>query len=139
MRFICFGFLFLITACVEDAKQTRGTSTQNINLQVTDNDRVESGKNIFLQKCAACHSINMNLTGPALKGVTKRWDDSVLLYNYIRNAQEVIAKNAYAKSLFNKWNKVPMPPFEYLTDDDIKSILMYIKSGSSKKQNDFTK
>ena len=136
MKLICFGFLLFLTACAEDAKQTVGTTTQNNNVQITDEDRIVTGKSIFLQKCAPCHSINMNLTGPALKGVTKRWDDKAKLYDYIRNSQEVIAKNEYAKALFNRWNRVPMPPFTYLTDEDINSILMYIKSGSSKKQNE---
>jgi len=136
MKLICFGFLFLLTACVEDAKQTVGTNKQNDNVQITDEDRIETGKSIFLQKCSNCHSINMNLTGPALKGITKRWDDKKKLYDYIRNSQTVIANNDYAKALFYKWNKVQMPPFQSLSDDDINSILLYIKSGSSKKQNE---
>ena len=136
MKLICFGLLLLLTACADDAKQTIVTNTQNNNIQITDDDRIETGKSIFLQKCATCHSINMNLTGPALKGVAKRWDDKKKLYEYIRNSQSVIANNDYAKALFYKWNKVPMPPFQYLSDDDINSILLYVKSGSSKKQNE---
>jgi len=136
MKLICFGFLLLLIACAQDTKQTVGTNTPNNNLQITDDDRIETGKSIFLQKCASCHSINMNLTGPALKGVSKRWENKEKLYEYIRNPQAVIAKSNYAKELFYKWNKVPMPPFAYLTDDDINSILLYVKSGSSKKQNE---
>ena len=136
MKLICFGFLLFLTSCAEDTKQTVVTTTQNYNLQITDEDRIVTGKSIFLQKCASCHSINMNLTGPALKGVTKRWESQSVMFDFIRNSQMVIAKDVYAKSLFNKWNKVPMPPFSYLTDEDIQSILLYIKSGSSKKQNE---
>ena len=52
MKLICFGFLLLLIACAQDTKQTVGTNTPNNNLQITDDDRIETGKSIFLQKCA---------------------------------------------------------------------------------------
>ncbi|MFN5930145.1 MAG: c-type cytochrome, partial [Sphingobacteriales bacterium] len=40
----------------------------------------QDGKAIFQQKCAACHAVDKNLTGPALKGVEERWPAKADLY-----------------------------------------------------------
>ena len=72
-----------------------------------------------------CHLPNKDFAGPALAGVEKRWKDKQLLYAYIRNSQEVIAKDKYAAELFKKWNEAVMLPFPDLTNAEIDAILEY--------------
>ena len=96
----------------------------------TETIKVSLGKSLFKSNCAQCHNKNMkdDLTGPALGGVTERWAGrDTLLFAWIRNSQAVIADgDKYSVELYEKWNKTLMNPFPNLTDDDIKSILLYV-------------
>ncbi|MGE5356860.1 MAG: c-type cytochrome [Deltaproteobacteria bacterium] len=93
---------------------------------------VEEGKVLFESKtCAACHDRTMTKTliGPGLAGVEDRWEKKGDLYQWIREPQKLLdAKHPYATKLFEKFNKVPMNPNTALTDKEIESILMYVKS-----------
>jgi mono/diheme cytochrome c family protein len=84
------------------------------------------GKQLFSTNCASCHIPNKDLVGPALTGVRERWNDKAKLYRFIRNSQEVIGEDAYAKSLYIKYNKTMMLPFPNLTDEQITAILDYV-------------
>lgn len=94
----------------------------------------EDVKTLFRQQCMSCHSIEQNLVGPALKGVTER-RDSAWLYAFIRNSQEMIqAGDPVAVELFNKFNKVPMPSHPNLSDEQIGSLLNYIESSAKESE-----
>src|SRR5690606_8555627 len=88
----------------------------------------EDAATLFRHNCMSCHSIEQNLVGPALKGVTER-RDSAWLYNFIKNSQEMIlAGDPLAVELFNRYNKVPMPAHPHLSDEQIGAILRHIDS-----------
>ncbi len=94
----------------------------------------EDVKTLFRQQCMSCHSIDQNLVGPALKGVTER-RDSAWLYGFIKNSQEMIqAGDPIAVELFNKFNKVPMPSHPNLSDEQIGSLLNYIESSAKEAE-----
>jgi hypothetical protein len=77
--------------------------------------------------------LRYELAGPALQYVEQRWKDKALLYAFIRNSQAVIAKDAYAKDLYNRYNKVEMTQFAWLKDEEIDQLLHYITVASNKK------
>ena len=92
------------------------------------------GKSIFRNNCAACHAGDMktNLTGPALGGMEKRWENhgrKEALYAWIRNSQKMIAegKNQRAKELWQEWGPTVMNSFEQLSDEEIDAVLAYIE------------
>jgi len=89
------------------------------------------GKKLFRKNCASCHRRNMvdDMTGPALRGVTERWEGrEELLYDWIRNSQAVIdSGDAYAVSIYKKWDKGEMSAFPKLTDENIADLLSYIE------------
>lgn len=88
------------------------------------------GKAIYEANCVACHKIDADLVGPALKGVTERLDEAYLI-KWIRNSQSVInSGDKYANDLYKKWNNVQMPAFD-LSDDEIKAVLAHIKAESA--------
>jgi len=87
----------------------------------------ETGKKLFYSKCASCHMVNKEMTGPALKGVEDRWPDKEKLYAFIRNSEEVIRSDKYVRELWLEWNQTMMLPHPDLTDDDIKAILDYVR------------
>ena len=70
------------------------------------------------------------MTGPALRGVESRWPDKEKLYAFIRNSQEIIAKDKYARELWLQFNQTLMLSHPDLTDAQIDQILGYIKSVS---------
>jgi len=91
---------------------------------------VEEGKSIFLSRCAACHNVNKQLTGPALAGVDERRSLDWIIA-FVNSSQSLIKKgDKEAIALFEKFNKVPMPDHADLTADHIKSIVEYIKAES---------
>lgn len=72
-----------------------------------------------------CHKRDQDFIGPALKGSVSHWPDKALLYDFVRNSQEVISRNEYAKKLFEQYKQSPMTPFPQLKDDEIEAILNY--------------
>lgn len=95
------------------------------SVAVETNAQVD-GAELYNNNCVACHKIDQDLVGPALKGVTERRDEAWLL-KWVRNSQAVIASgDQYAVDLFAKWNKVAMPAYDW-SDEEIKAVLAYIK------------
>jgi len=83
------------------------------------------GEQLFKDNCYQCHRPGMEALGPNLAGVKSRWKDAQLLYSFIRNPQQVIATNAYARALQEKYKGQLMLPFPQLQDEEIDAILQY--------------
>jgi mono/diheme cytochrome c family protein len=86
----------------------------------------ESGKQIFQQSCAACHSIGAGrLVGPDLKGVSDKRPEDWLL-KFIKSSDKLVKSgDKVATALFEEF-KMPMPD-QALSDDQIKKVLTHIK------------
>ena len=91
---------------------------------------IEKGKQLFYTRCASCHRVNQEITGPALKGAEARWPDKRKLYAFIRNSQEVIRDDKYARKLWLQYNQTIMLAQPDLADGDIRAVLDYINSVS---------
>ncbi len=91
------------------------------------------GKQLFMGNCGACHHPTKDLTGPHFYGVKARWKNKKLLYDYVRNSTAVIKKDAYAKQVFEKWNKTIMTSFPKLTNLEIDAIFNYVDDAAKKK------
>lgn len=94
--------------------------------------KIRHGQELFIANCAACHSKNMkdDLTGPALAGTEARWSKYPRkdLYNYIRNSQAMVkAKHPRAVEVWKKWQPTVMNDFTHLSDEDIDTLLAYVK------------
>ena len=87
----------------------------------------ESGKQIFQQSCAACHSIGGGqLVGPDLAGVNDRRPEDWLL-KFTKSSQTLVKSgDKTATALFEQFNKIPMPD-QALSDEQIKKVLAHIK------------
>ncbi|MBQ4913986.1 c-type cytochrome [Maribacter sp. MMG018] len=90
-----------------------------------------AGKALFNQNCAACHSLDRKMTGPALANVESRLAedeglDREWLYAWIKNSPGVIKSgDAYANKIYAEYNQAAMTPFPTLTNADIDNILAY--------------
>jgi mono/diheme cytochrome c family protein len=88
------------------------------------------GKQLFNNNCRECHGIGHRGIGPGLASVPKTrtmpW-----LHSFIKNSQQVIKSGEpHANFLYRKYNNTEMPSFDFLSDDDIQSILIYIRNVS---------
>ena len=87
----------------------------------------QDGEALFNANCKSCHAVKEKVIGPALMGISKRRQEDWLI-KWIKNSQAVIKSgDEYAVKLFNEYNKVAMTSFN-LKDDEIKSILAYVKA-----------
>jgi mono/diheme cytochrome c family protein len=94
------------------------------------------GRTLFKANCAACHNPVIAQTGPALAGVSQRWNDAgdykgktgrQWLYAWIRNWNEpVSAGYPYAVKIQN-YSASQMNIFPTLSDTDITHILLYVE------------
>lgn len=91
-----------------------------------------NGEQLFKVNCSQCHKPVGELTAPALAGVESRWKSKELLYGFIKNSEDVIARDAYAMTLYKKWNQAYMQPFSHLSNADIDAILAYCNTQLTK-------
>jgi cytochrome c2 len=123
------AILFCFATCLVYCSGPAANNEAEQQLAVTDTVLVK-GKTLFTTQCASCHMVNKEMTGPALKGVEDRWPDTIKLYAFIRNSQQVIKEDKYAHELWLTFNQTIMPEHKDLSDDDIQAILYYIRSVS---------
>ena len=83
------------------------------------------GKELFNSNCAACHNLDNKMTGPALRGVSAKYD-MPWLYKWINNSSALIKSgDAKAVKVFEENNKSVMTPFPQLSKTDIDNIIAY--------------
>ncbi len=115
--------LFLLLSCT-GSKQSTSAGSQ---LASTDSQ----GKELFTTHCVSCHAMEQEEIGPRLGGITSLLSEKELIA-FIKNPNHAIESgNARAVSLSKRY-KMIMPPFDFLKDDEIRSILGYIASETRK-------
>lgn len=99
---------------------------------VYDPEKYARGQELFRNMCAACHSrdMEMDLTGPKLKGVTKKYDRE-WLYAFTRNSYQMIAAgDSLAVRIWKEWKPTVMSSFPNLTDEELDDIYYYVEKKS---------
>ena len=96
----------------------------SLNISAQDVD-IAKGKSLYNANCASCHKLNKKLIGPALKGVSAKYDKE-WLYAWIKNSAAMIkAGDEQAIAIYEEYNKVAMNAFPQLSNEDIDNILAY--------------
>jgi len=94
---------------------------------------ISAGEALFNGNCKSCHRVKQKLVGPALAGVYDRAPSIDWIKAWVRNSTKVIASgDAYGVNLYNEYNKSQMTAFNSYTDDQIMSILAYVKAEADK-------
>jgi cytochrome c2 len=119
-----FFLIFLFSFGCNNSTENKPTNNTKESIATINNN----GEILFKANCANCHKAAEKFVGPSLQGVIKRWESKELLYDFVRNSQEVIARNAYAKKLFEEYKQSPMMPYPQLKDEEIQSILDYCEN-----------
>ena len=95
------------------------------SLHSQDDPIVKEGKKLFNANCAACHKLNKRGIGPALKGVSEKYDRE-WLYSWIKNSSAMIkAGDPQAVAVYEEYNRSVMNNFPQLSNEDIDKILAY--------------
>ena len=89
------------------------------------------GEGLFKAKCATCHAVFKNGTGPKLYEARQRWDDAGegdLIYEWVRNngALRASGKSQRANEIFQEYKGSVMSIFADLTDEQITSIFDWV-------------
>jgi len=86
---------------------------------------IDKGKSLFNMNCAACHKLNKRAVGPALAGVSQKYEKE-WLYSWIKDSNAMIKSgDERAVAIWEEWNKAAMNAFPQLTNMDIDNILAY--------------
>ncbi len=86
----------------------------------------QDGEALFKGNCANCHKPDADYTGPKLQGWNTREPDAEWVYKWVANPAGMIATDAYAKALFEKWKPTVMTAFPQLKKAEIDAILKYV-------------
>ena len=126
--------LIVLVSCSENSEPITANNKliTNVIKDSTVKADYQEGKTLFITNCRACHALQ-HANPQLLANLDRRWKDKKLLYEFVRNPQAVIAKDAYAKALYNECNKAEMTAFTSMTDKQIELILKYVEEGT--KQN----
>jgi len=99
----------------------------------TDATVISAGEVLFNGNCKSCHRVKQKLVGPALAGVENRAPSIDWIYSWVRNPAKMIASgDAYAVKIYEEYNKSQMTAFNNYTDEQIMSILAYVKAEAEK-------
>ncbi len=84
------------------------------------------GEALFKANCSNCHKPDADYTGPALKGWSDREPSKEWIYKWVANPAQMIATDAYAKALFEKWKPTVMTAFSNLKKEEVDAIMKYV-------------
>ena len=86
---------------------------------------IQAGKSLFNTNCAACHQLNRKAVGPALRGVTDKYDKE-WLYRWIKNGTQMIKDgDPQAVAIWEEYNRAVMTNYPQFSNQDIDNILAY--------------
>ena len=102
-----------------------GPITTPVTLGPIDAKEVHEGKEVFDQKCGACHKPNERYVGPALGGVVERRTPEYVM-NMVLNPSGMIRQHPEAKKLFATY-LVEMPN-QGLTPEQARRVVEYLRT-----------
>jgi mono/diheme cytochrome c family protein len=144
IKYILYSVLILVGAAVTYAVMEPMVKSQWIaqpNKAVTVDTETPkwkavkniAGRNLFSANCQTCHSVQKDLTGPALAGVETRgpWTKRENLVKWVKNPAAFIPTMLYTRELAAKYNGQVMPSFSHLSEQEINQIFDYISEASA--------
>ena len=123
---------FWIASKISSADQTGNSKQENVQEKTIDtmSPAASNGRNLFMSKCASCHNVFRDMTGPALQGFEERgpWSDRNKLYSWVRNPEAFMKNDPYTKALKSKYGTM-MSAFPNITDEEIDAIVAFLSPG----------
>lgn len=134
---LLFSMVLFSAACSEKSKSNNNNSAvyqpekgkgrfQEFVTPVSiDNNLVTKGKEIYLQKCTACHKLDHTQTiGPGWKGVSEK-HTAAWIMNYLTNTDEMLDADPELRKMIATGS--PRMPDQDLSDDDARALLEFMR------------
>ncbi len=102
-----------------------GPVTTPMVLGPVDEELAEEGKEVFTEKCSACHKMGEKYVGPALGDVATRRSGAFIM-NMILNPQEMVERHPAAKQLLAE--HMTYMPNQGLTEEQARQVLEYLRT-----------
>lgn len=137
LKYILHAFLLILAFIIFFICLSPFFSTQKyipeivlVDQQKDEPNEFVKGKALFLSKCASCHLLPGNSTGPGLCDFESRgpWSERENVYQWIRNPIEFMKNDQYTRELKKDFGEAMMQAFPELTNADIDEIINYINS-----------
>lgn len=112
-------------SAADDPMQNKGIGpVKSVTLGPLDAGMASKGKAVFTAKCSACHKLDEQVVGPAIRGVTKRRTPEWIM-NLIVNTNEMVEKDPIVKRLVAEtFQKMT---FQDVSEPDARNILEYFR------------
>jgi len=133
-RIYSFGLAVMLTFSLSTFAQTAAAPAVTADATAVKADAAApatggadaaKGKELFNSNCAACHNLDKKMTGPALRGVSAKYDKP-WFYKWINNSSALIKSgDAKAVKVYEENNKAVMTAFPQLSTADIDNIIAY--------------
>ena len=95
------------------------------SVSISQEADIQAGKSLFNANCAACHQLNRKAVGPALSGVTEKYDRE-WLYKWIKNGTQMIKDgDPQAVAIWEEYNRAVMTNYPQFSNEQIDNILAY--------------
>ncbi|MEL7123974.1 MAG: c-type cytochrome [Bacteroidota bacterium] len=94
--------------------------------EAIDAEMVSKGKELYSQKCIACHKIGSTFIGPPPNRILERRTPEWVM-NMIINPEEMLEKDSLAKALFMEFNGQLMTN-QQVTIKEARAILEYFRT-----------
>jgi len=102
-----------------------GPVTQEPELGPIDPAMAAKGKELFIQKCATCHYLDMKKTGPPLRDVTKRRSAAYVL-NQVQNPEKMGKLHPDGKKLVAQY--MQYMTIQGITPEIARQLLEFLRS-----------
>ena len=95
------------------------------SISISQEADIQAGKSLFNANCAACHQLNRKAVGPALSGVSEKYDRE-WLYKWIKNGTQMIKDgDPQAVAIWEEYNRAVMTNYPQFSNEQIDNILAY--------------
>ena len=96
------------------------------------------GKAIFQSKCASCHAIERDMTGPKMEGVIGRWGGNMhQIRVWVKNWARAVAAGYPRAVVVEKFSGSAMTQFEdAISDAEIDAVIQYADGVNGPKYDD---
>jgi cytochrome c2 len=119
-------------SAVEAAGAVEQAASGNYSVNFKSSYVLDKGQSLFIQNCAACHSIGSDkITGPGLAGVTKRVPSEEWLKKFIKNSEAMIKSGDPYAIKISKYDASSMTVFSHMSDKELHQIIEYLKQNDS--------
>lgn len=114
-----------------NAEKTETPKKDTAGKEMTLDERIIAGKNIYAQTCIACHQAE----GQGMKGTFPPLANSDYLMNDKARSVQVVVKGLSGEITVNgeKYNSVMPPQYPHLNDEDIANVLTYVRNSFGNK------